>query len=192
MDAEDRDRGPNDLINHPVIQSVSSQPGSSSVVVVLSNPPSQNIVQLFDNAACVEGRGGGESLIEMKLDIETFEYFGATVTFNPGPLTEGALPHRHGDRCRRQHLGVLGLLPVLPDSDVDGVADETEDQLTPTGDGNSDGTADSQQPLVLTRADRQGRPFTMEGTAGVERLEMGSSLPSLFPPTTAPRRRVSG
>ncbi len=182
LDAEDRDRGPNDLINHPVIQSVSSQPGSSSVVVVLSNPPSQNIVQLFDNAACVEGRGGGESLIEMKLDIETFEYFGATVTFNPGPLTEGHFLTATVTDAEGNTSEFSDCFQVLPDSDVDGVADETEDQLTPTGDGNSDGTADSQQPLVLTRADRQGRPFTMEGTAGVERLEMGSSLPSLFPP----------
>ena len=111
LDALDRDEGPNDLLNHPTIRTATTGNGSSRVVLLLTTPASdQNTVQIFDNASC--GRpvtAGGEMLIATETGVSTFGFGGGSLTVDLGALHAGSLSHRHGDRRRRQYLGVLGL-----------------------------------------------------------------------------------
>lgn len=171
---DDADIGPNDFLNHPVLNSSSATSGSLDVNFDLDVPDinpgvTGYRVEFFANdAGDASGNGEGQIYLghaDVSGDVTNHS---ETISLDPGVITTGTYDisatvteidgSTNGFSGTSEFSNFLDNKSVIQpvDNDGDGVNDAVEDAGPNGGDGNDDGTIDSEQIDVATILDESG------------------------------------
>ncbi len=171
---DDADEGPNDFLNHPVLNSSSATTGSLDVNFDLDVPDinpgvTGYRVEFFaNNAGDASGNGEGQIYLghaDVSGDVANHI---ETISLDPGVITTGTYDisatvteidgSTNGFSGTSEFSNFLDNKSVIQpdDNDGDGVNDAVEDAGPNGGDGNDDGTIDSEQTDVATILDVSG------------------------------------